>query len=181
MDSTTPKKVELKKRNRVYIGGKGVLIATKAGTRKYDKAGKLIDPGEVVAVIETPNIICNEGLLLIAAFTIDESATYDTGLTYCEIGTDNTAPAAGDTTLTAYHVRNAVTNDSRSSYETTFSTFFTAAQSTANIKEAGIWGGGDAAAGEATGLLFAHWLAAFDNSGGLYDITITYILTVARG
>ncbi len=178
-----PKKriVELKKRDKVYIGGKGILTATKAGTRKYDKDGKLIDPGEIVAVIETPNIICNEGLLLIAGFIIDESATYDTGLTYCEIGTDDTAPAAGDTTLTAFHHRNSVTNDSRASYETTSTTFFTAAEATANIKEASIWGGGDAAAGEATGLLFAHWLAAFDNSGGLYDITITYILTVARG
>ncbi len=181
MEKTNNDKVELTKRNKVYIGGKGILIATKAGTRKFDKDGKLIDPGDVVAVVETPNIICNEGLLLMAAFTIDESATYDTGLTYCSIGTDNTAPVAGDTALTAYHHRNVVTSKSRASYETTFSTFFTAAESTANIKEAGIWGGGDAAAGEATGLLFAHWLAAFDNSGGLYDITINYILTVARG
>ena len=174
-------KVELIKRAKVYIGGRGILTATKAGTRKFDKDGKLIDPGEIVAVVETPNIICNEGLLLFSGFIRDESATYDTGLKYCEIGTDNTAPAAGDTTLTAFHSRNAITNNSRAAYETTFTTFFTAAQSTANIKEAGIWGGGDAAAGEATGLLFAHWLAAFDNSGALYDITITYILTVARG
>ena len=173
--------MELKTKNKVYIGGKGVLTATKAGTRKYDKDGKLIDPGEVVAVIENPNIICNEGLLLFAGFTIDESATYDTGLTYCEMGTGTTAPAAGDTTLTTFHHRNAITSDSRAAYETTFSTFFTAAESTAAIKEAGTWGGGDAAAGQATGLLFAHWLAAFDNSGGLYDITITYILTCARG
>jgi len=174
--------MELRKKNKVTIGGKGILTATKKGTRKFDKDGKLIDPGEIVAVIENPNIICNEGLQLIAGFTIDESATYDTGLTYCEIGTGTTAPAAGDTTLTTFHHRNAITGPpSRASYETTFPTFFTAAESTAAIKEAGTWGGGDAAAGEATGLLFAHWLAAFDNSGGLYDITITYILTVARG
>ena len=187
--------MKLIKKDKIYIGGKGILTATKAGTRKlgpYEKIfspdGKLlfegrpiIDPGEIVAVIEMPNIICNEGLVLIAGFTIDESATYDTGITYCEIGTDNTAPVAGDTTLGATHHRNIITNDSRSSYETTFATFFTAAESTANIKEAGVWGGGDAAAGNATGLMFAHWLASFDNSGGLYDITITYILTVARG
>ena len=173
--------MELKTKNQITIGGKGILTATKKGTRKFDKDGKLIDPGKVVAVIENPNIICNEGLQLIAGFTIDESATYDTGLTYCEMGTGTTAPAAGDTTLTTFHHRNAITNDSRASYETTFSTYFTAAEATAAIKEAGIWGGGDAAAGQATGLLFAHWLAAFDNSGGLYDITITYLLTVARG
>jgi len=173
--------MELIKKNKIEITGKGILTATKAGTRKFDKNGKMIDPGEIVTVIETPNIICNEGLLLVAGFLIDESAVYNTGLTYCEIGTDGTAPAAGDTTLTAFHHRNAVTNDSRSSYADTFSTFFTAAESTAAIEEAGIWGGGDAAAGEATGLLFAHWLASFSNVGGLYDITITYVLTVTRG
>ena len=174
--------MELKEKNKVYIGGKGILTATKAGTRKlgpYEevlspggkllfKGRRIIESGEVVAVIETPNIICDEGLLLIAGFTIDESATYDTGLTYCEIGTDDTAPTAGDTTLGAFSHRNAVTNDS-------------AAESTVFIKEAGIWGGGDADGTEANGLLFAHWLASFDNGLGAYDITITYVLTVARG
>ena len=128
-----------------------------------------------------PNIICNEGLLLMAGFVIDESSTYDIGITYCEIGYGDTTPAAGDTILTTYHGRKVVTSKSRSNYELTISTFFTAAQATVAIEEAGAWGGGNAAAGEATGLLFAHWLASFDNSGGLYDVTITYILTIARG
>lgn len=172
--------MELKEKNRVYIGGKGILTATKKGTRKFQD-GKMIDPGEIVKVIETHNIICNEGLLLFAGFSIDESATYDVGLTYCEIGTDNTAPVAGNAALGATHHRNTVTNDSRAAYETTFATFFTAAESTAAIEEAGIWGGGDAAGGNASGLMFAHWLASFSNVGGLYDITITYVLTVARG
>ncbi|KKN60075.1 hypothetical protein LCGC14_0535440 [marine sediment metagenome] len=175
------KNVKLTESQNVIIGGRGVLIATKAGTRKYNKDGKLIDPGEIVAIVKTPNIVCNEGLLLLSAFTIDESAVYDVGLTYAEIGSDNTAPAAGDTTLTTFFKRLVVTAKTRLAYETTFSTFFSAANSTVFIKEAGIWGGSNAAAGEATGLLFAHWLASFDNSGGLYDITINYILTIARG
>ncbi|MBA7688319.1 hypothetical protein ES703_96798 [subsurface metagenome] len=175
--------MELKEQNRVYIGGKGILTVTKKGTRKF-KDGKMIDPGEIVKVVETLNIICNEGLLLIAGFTIDESGVYDVGLVHCEIGTDNTAPVAGDTTLGAFHHRNTITNDSRAAYETTFATFFTGAESDAAIEEAGIWGGGDSnpdAGGEATGLLFAHWLASFDNTGGTYDLTITYVLTISRG
>ncbi len=172
--------MELKEKSKLYIGGKGILTATKKGTRKFEN-GKMVDPGEIVFETETPNIICDEGLLLVSAFLIDESGVYDVGLTYCEIGTDNTAPVAGDVILTAFEHRNAITSGSRATYVDTFATFFTAAESTANIKEAGIWGGSDAAAGEATGLLFAHWLAAFDNSGGLYDITITYVLTIARG
>jgi len=189
------KHVVLTEKNRGFFSGRGILIATRVGTHKlgdyresYDKDGRLvfkgrpvIDEGEVVATIETPNIICNEGLQLVAGFTMDESATYDTGLTYCEIGTDDTTPAAGDTALGAFHHRNAITSRSRDNYNVTFSTFFTAAEATAAIEEAGIWGGGDAAAGEATGLLFAHWLASFDNSLGAYDLTIKYILSVSRG
>jgi len=187
--------VTLTEKDKGFFAGRGVLIATKAGTRKLgeyreirDKDGRcifkgrpVIDEGEIVATVETENIICNEGLQLFAGFSRDESATYDTGLTYCETGTDDTTPAIGDTALGAFHHRNAITSDSRDDYDVTFSTFFTAAEATAAIEEAGIWGGGDAAAGEATGLLFAHWLASFDNSGGLYDITIKYILTIARG
>ena len=172
--------MEIKEPNRVILSGKGILTATRKGTRKF-KDGKLVDPGEVVAQIETPNIICNEGLILMAGFAIDESAVYDVGITYCEIGTNNTAPAAGDTSLTAFYHRNPITSRTRTDYADTLATFFTAAESTAFIKEAGCWGGSNAAAGEATGLLFAHWLASFDNSLGVYDITITYILTIARG
>lgn len=172
--------MELKQKNKLIISGKGILEATKKGTRKYEK-GILIDPGEIVKIIETQNLICNEGLQLVAGFWIDESATYDTGITYCEIGTGSTTPAAGDITLTTYHGRKAVTSKSRSNYELTIATFFTAAEATAAIKEAGIWGGGDAAAGQATGLLASHFLVSFDNSGGLYDITITHILTCSRG
>ena len=191
-------------KNKLIISGKGILEATKKGTRKYARreiarpvrtgllqklfpkfetiqVNEIINPGEVVYRVENHNIICNEGLQLVAGFLIDESAVYDVGLTYCEIGTDNTAPAAGDVTLTTYHGRKAVTTDSRAAYEDTFATFFTAAESTCAIEEAGMWGGNDAAAGEATGLLFSHFLVSFDNSGGLYDVTITYVLTVARG
>lgn len=155
--------------NLVKISGKGRLIATDPKT------------GEVVKVVESPNIICNEGLYLVAAFIRDESANFDTGITYCEIGTGDTTPAAGDTALTTYHARKAVTSNSRNNYEVTFSTFFTAAEATAAIEEAGMWGSGDAAAGEATGFLFSHFLVSFDNSGGSYDITISYVLTIARG
>ena len=179
----------MKEYNKLVISGKGILEAAIAGTRKYSYKGSnqyrrkttLIDPGEVVYRVENPNIICNEGLQLVAGFLIDESAVYDVGLTYCEIGTGVAAPAAGDTTLTTYHGRKAVTTKSRATYEDTIATFFTAAESTCNIKEAGMWGGSDAAAGEATGLLSSHFLVSFDNSLAAYDVTVTYVLTVARG
>ncbi|MDD5038722.1 MAG: hypothetical protein PHN78_05335, partial [Dehalococcoidales bacterium] len=105
--------MQIKERNGLYIITKGILTASRRGTRKFLN-GKMIDPGEIVAVVENHNIICNEGLLLASAFFIDESATYDTGITYCEIGTSSTAPAAGDTALGAYHARKAITSRTRS-------------------------------------------------------------------
>lgn len=161
--------MEHKEYNLVKITGKGILTATDPKT------------GKIVARVESPNIICNEGLYLIAAFSRDEHANFDTGITYCEIGTGTTAPAAGDETLTTYHGRLAVTSNSRNNYVVTFSTFFTAAQATANIKEAGMWGSALATASQATGFLFSHFLVAFDNSAGAYDCTISYVLTIARG
>jgi len=83
-----------------------------------------------------------------------------------------TAPALGDTQLTTETARKAITSRTRSGNVVTFSTFFTAAESTYNIKEAGVFGHSTASAAANSGVLASHWLVSFDNSGGLYDITL---------
>lgn len=195
--------------NDLKIGGLGRLTATVKGTRKYSDddiaivvrdgremrvepnevrkddvctfmGRELLDPGIIVMVRETPNVICNEGLLLAAGFFRDESAVYDVGLTYCEIGTGATEPAFGDEALTTYFFRKLMTSRTRLLYVDTFSTFFTSGESEAVIAEAGVWGGSGAIADAASGLLFAHWLSSFDNSLGAYDLTFDYILTIGR-
>ena len=186
----------MEERNKIEIGGVGQLVATIKGTRKYGKpievldsktglwifqGQPLIDEGKIVHKQVTPNIICNEGLILIAGFVRGEVGDVDgVGITYCEIGTDNTAPAAGDIILGTFSQRTIATARTRLVYVSTISTFFTAATCTIALEEAGVWGGTNAVAGEATGLLFAHWLSSFDNTGGLYDITLNYILTIGR-
>lgn len=141
---------------------------------------RVIDPktGKTVKVIPARNLVCNEGKQLVGGFLIDESDVYDVGITYMEIGTGSTTPTVDDTTLTTYAAREAVTSRSRTANEITISTFWTAAQCTYNIKEAGVWGGSGAAAGEATGLLFAHWLTSYDNSAGNYDLAFDYVLAI---
>ena len=156
----------MKEENTIEIKGKARLTVTKKGTN------------EVVKVIESKNIICNEGKKLITGFLADESAVYDVGITFMEIGTGTDAPLVGDTTLTTYSARHALTSAVSTANVLTASFFWTAAESTFDIKEAGVWGGDDAAAGEATGLLFNHWLISFDNSGGLYDLTFEAIITL---
>lgn len=134
--------------------------------------------GEVVEVIESHNIIVTVGKHFIGDMLIDLDADHNTGLTYCAIGSDNTTPVIGDTTLTVEEARKAITSKSRSGKGITLSTFFTAGESTYNIKEAGIFGHASATGSVDTGKLLAHWLVAYDNSGGNYDLTFDYVLTI---
>jgi len=128
-------------------------------------------------VIEGKNLITTVGKQLIGDMLIDASG-YDTGLTYQAIGTSSTSPTVSDTQLGAEAARKAVTSKSRSGNEITFSTFFTAAESSYNIQEAGIFGHSTATSSPNTGILFSHWLVSFDNSAGNYDLTFDYVLTI---
>ena len=134
--------------------------------------------GEVVKVITSKNIICTVGKAFVGDMLIDADSDHDTGLTYCAIGTNNTTPVVGDTTLGTEAARKAITSKSRVSNEITLSTFFTAAEATYNIKEAGIFGHASATSSADTGKLLSHWLVSYDNSAGSYDITLDYILTI---
>jgi len=129
-----------------------------------------------VIIIEGLNLITTVGKGLVGDMLIDASG-YDTGLTYQAIGTSNTAPTVSDTQLGAEAARKAVTSKSRSGNEITLSTFFTAAESSYNIQEAGIFGH-DASSTPNSGVLFSHWLVNFDNSSGAYDLTFDYVLTI---
>jgi len=130
----------------------------------------------VEATVEVDNLICTSGKVLVASMLMDRSG-YDTGLTYCAIGSDSTAPVVGDTTLTAEEARLAVTSTSRTVNAVTYSTFFTAAQSTYNIKEVGLFGHSTASSSADSGELFNHALLSYDNSAGSYDLTIDVVVT----
>ena len=73
--------------------------------------------------------------------------------------------------------RKAITSRTRLLNIDTYSTFFTAGESTYAIEEAGIFGH-DATGVADSGVLFSHWLVSFDNSGGVYDLTFDYVLTI---
>jgi len=139
-------------------------------TARHNKTGEVI-------IKEGKNLIVSAGKALLGDMMIDVSG-YDTGLTYQAIGTGATAPAVGDTALTTESARKAITSKSRTTNVITYSTFFTAGESTYNIKEAGIFGHSTASATPGSGVLFSHWLVSFDNSGGSYDLTFDYVLTI---
>jgi len=139
-------------------------------TARHIKTGELI-------VKEGDNLICTVGKNLVGDMLID-TAGYDIGLTYQAIGTSNTAVTAADTHLNTETSRKAITFKSRLVNVDTLTTFFAASECTYFIKEAGIFGHSTATATTNTGIIFSHWLVSFDNSGGTYDITIDYTLTI---
>ena len=135
----------------------------------------------VAKVIEGENLILTCGKNQVGDMLID-TAGYDTGLTYCALGSDNTPPVIGQTTLVneggGAAMRKTITSKTRVVNEITLSTFFTAAQSTLAIEEAAIFGHSTAGAAENSGIMFSRWLVSFDNSGAAYDLTFDYILTI---
>ena len=136
----------------------------------------------VAKVLEGDNLIVTVGKNMVGDMLIDAGAQWDVGITYCALGADNTAPAIGQTQLVdeggGGAMRKAVTSKTRVVNEITFSTFFTAAESTLAIEEAGMFGSSTAGAAENSGVMFSRWLSSFDNSGGLYDLTFDYILQI---
>ncbi len=139
-------------------------------TGKWRLTAKHIITGEVI-IKEGHNLIVSVGKYLIGRMLIDE-ATYDVGFTHQAIGRDATPPAVGQAGLIDEANRLAITSKTRLLNEVTLSTFFTAAQSTFAIEEAGIFGHTVGA------IMFSRWLVSFDNSGGLFDLTFDYILTI---
>lgn len=143
-------------------------------TARHIKTGKVI-------IHEGENLIVTVGKALVADMLMDATG-YDTGLTYCALGSDNTAPAAGQIQLVdeggGAAMRKAITFKSRAANVLTYTTFFAAAESTLAIEEVGMFGHSTAGATENSGVMFSRWLESFDNSGALYDLTIMYALTI---
>lgn len=136
--------------------------------------------GRIVAIIESDNLIVTVGKELLAHMLIDD-AGYDTGITYCAIGTGTTAPALPDTTLVTETNRLSIAangSKSRAVNVITFSTFFLAAQCTYFIREIGLFGHSTATGAADSGVLLARGLLSYDNSAGVYDLTIDYVITI---
>jgi len=122
------------------------------------------------------NLVVTTGKGLAADLLLDQETV---GLTYHAIGTDNTAPAASDTTLGAEENRKAWTIRSRLGAVLTYEIFYLASESTYAIKECGVFGGASASVTPDSGVMFSHYLQTYDNSAGLVDITFEYVLEIS--
>jgi len=147
------------------IGGRVILTATDPAT------------GRIVDRIESNNLIVTAGKNL-CAMMLGEQSGYNTGLTYCALGTNNATPTVADTTLGTEAARKAVTTYSISGGELTCSTFFLSTEANIAIKEIGLFGHSTAGPGVNSGILFNHALLSYDNSGGSpLDLTVDVIIT----
>jgi len=148
---------------------------------RWELKAKHIKTGEII-VKKGENLIVDDGEELVGDMLIDAGVQWDTGLTYCALGSDNTAPAAGQAQLVneggGVAMRNTITSKSRAASVVTLVTFFAAAACTLAIEEAGIFGTSTAGAVRNSGEMFSRWLASFDNTLGNFDITISYVLTI---
>jgi len=144
---------------------------------KWRLTARHIKTGEVI-VKEGENLIVTVGKVLVCQMLID-AAGYDTGLTWCAIGTNAAAPTLADIALGTESVRKIITTRPPPVGNViTLTTFFNAGESNFDLKEAGIFGHSTAGAGVDSGILFSHWLSAFDNSLAAFDLTFDLVLSI---
>ena len=127
--------------------------------------------GKVLEVQHAHNLIVTSGKVLVARMLMEESG-FDTGITYCDVGTDNTTPVVSDTDLNTGTKRNAITTTIRTANVVQFRTFFAAADISVFVKEMGMFGHSTASSTLGTGELFNRAILNFDNSLGNKDLTV---------
>ncbi len=135
------------------------------------------DRGEWGLESESHNLVVTSGKVLVAKMIMEE-AGFDTGITFCDVGTNNTAPTIGDTDLNTGTKRNAITRAIRTGNVVQFRTFYAAADITAFLKEVGLFGHSTATSTLGTGEMFNRAIIDFDNTAGGKDLTVVVQVTV---
>lgn len=123
------------------------------------------------------NLTPTSGKLLIAKMLAEVSG-FNTGVTYCEVGTSATAPALSDTNIGTVTKRNAVGTARLVGARIQWRTFFDAGDITAYLKAVGIYGHSTASGTGQTGELVGHAKIDFDNTSGTRDSTVVYELVI---
>jgi len=176
----------LKSDDALRLHGSMQLTAWTKGAVPYwiEKGYELADArrnayfdGHAMKKIIVPNLVVNVGLQLIAELLTGDDTL---GLTYHAIGTGTDPAGTTQTTLIDEEERKAFTSRYRNGYTASLSVFYTAAESTYYLQEAGIFGGASASATPDSGVMLARTLLAYNNGGGTVDLTYDYSLTINR-
>jgi hypothetical protein len=129
----------------------------------------------VVDIVKVKNLFVTVGKAGLADLFRGNTAGNRGQPTYQAIGTSSTAPAAGDTQLTAEGFRKLISIRSASANVASFQTFFDTSEGNIVIAEAGLFG--DNATGTAnSGVLYCHALLSFTKTSSV-TLTITWTVT----
>lgn len=124
------------------------------------------------------NIIPTAGRTVIAQWIVgDNTNDADNGANYGSLGTDNTTPANGDTTLGTETYRKATSSGNNSSNVALLSNFYSAAEVTGTFEEAGWHIDGTASAD--TGQLLSHFLIGTTVKSAAETLTVESTLTIS--
>jgi hypothetical protein len=150
-------------------------------TKKHNTLNEMYDALRLISCthfVEVHNIIPTAGRSVIAQWITGDN-TYDAanGANYGSLGTDNTAPANGDTTLGTETYRKATSSVAQSNNVATLSNFYTATEVTGTFEEAG-WHI-DGGAGADTGQLLSHFLTGTTVKSATETLTVQSVLTIS--
>ena len=145
----------------VKITGKlGIVLRGPDGTVKEER--------------EVPNIVTTVGKTFIAASIAKTTVNTPAAMTHMAVGTTNTAPAVGDTTLVTEVAasRTALTSTTPSTNTCVYVCTFGAGVGTGALVEAGIFNAG------AAGTLLCRTIFSVINKAAGDSLTITWTLTI---
>jgi len=116
-----------------------------------------------------PNLVVTTGKNFIASRMKDATATV---MSHMAVGTNNTSPAAGDTTLNTELARVALTSTTVNTNTVAYVASFPAGTGTGALVEAGLFNAASA------GTMLARTTYAVINKGASDSLTITWTITV---
>lgn len=111
--------------------------------------------GKIKDIIKVDNLITTVGKEAMADALRGNTASNRGIITYCALGTDDTAPAPANTTLGTELFRKLISVRDVDGKTATFQTFFTTEEGNGTLKEAGLFGD-DAGETVDSGTLFCH-------------------------
>ena len=132
--------------------------------------GRLIIEINDEVVQEVDNLVVTAGKNYVASRIKDASAT---AMSHMAVGTNNTAAAAGQTTLSAETARVALTSTTVSTNTVTYAATFGAGTGTGALVEAGIL---NASSG---GTMLCRTVYTTVNKGSSDSMTVTWVITVS--
>jgi hypothetical protein len=130
--------------------------------------------GRVKRRLKIKNLVVTTGKVFIAASMAKTTVNTPVAMTHMAVGTTNTAPAAGDTTLAAEVAasRTALTSTTPSSNTCVYVCTFGAGVGTGALVEAGIFNASSA------GTMLCRSVFSVINKGVSDSLTITWTITV---